>query len=62
MAGASWEHALIKDNLAREAGFQLKNSPCRVVTSDLRVKVSASGCTHIRASPSSAIRRSSKTR
>jgi Uma2 family endonuclease len=43
MAGASWEHTLIKDNLAREAGNQLKSGPCRVVTSDLRVKVNISG-------------------
>src|SRR5580700_4527283 len=41
MAGASWEHTLIKDNLARETGNQLKAGPCRVVTSDLRVKVTA---------------------
>ena len=43
MAGASWEHTLIKDNLAREAGNQLKGGPCQVVTSDLRVKVSVTG-------------------
>jgi Uma2 family endonuclease len=43
MARTSYEHALIKDNLAREAGNQLENGPCRVVTSDLRVKVDASG-------------------
>ena len=43
MAGASWEHTLIKDNLARETGNQLKYGPCRVVTSDLRVKVSVTG-------------------
>jgi Uma2 family endonuclease len=43
MAGASWEHTLIKDNLALEAGTQLKNGPCRVATSDLRVKVHATG-------------------
>jgi Uma2 family endonuclease len=43
MAGASWEHTLIKDNLAREAGNQSKNGPCRVLTSDLRVKVSGTG-------------------
>src|SRR5262245_7143937 len=43
MAGASEEHCLIKDNLAREVGNQLKGSPCRVVTSDLRVKVDATG-------------------
>jgi Uma2 family endonuclease len=41
MAGASWEHTLIKDNLARETGNQLKAGPCRAVTSDLRVKVTA---------------------
>jgi Uma2 family endonuclease len=43
MSGASWEHTLIKDNLAREAGIQLKAGACQVVTSDLRVKVDASG-------------------
>ena len=43
MAGASYEHCGIKDNIAREAGIQLKGGPCRVVTSDLRVKVSATG-------------------
>ena len=43
MAGASWEHTLIKDNLAGEAGNQLKSGPCRVLTSDLRVKVNATG-------------------
>jgi Uma2 family endonuclease len=42
-AGASWEHTLIKDNLAREAGNQLKDGPCRALTSDLRVKVSSTG-------------------
>jgi Uma2 family endonuclease len=43
MAGASWEHNLIKDNLARETGNQLKNGPCRIATSDLRVKVKKTG-------------------
>jgi Uma2 family endonuclease len=43
MAGTSYEHALIKDNLARKTGNQLENGPCRIVTSDLRVKVDASG-------------------
>jgi Uma2 family endonuclease len=43
MAGATWEHTLIKDNLAREAGNRLHDGPCRVVTSDLRVKVNATG-------------------
>jgi Uma2 family endonuclease len=43
MAGASWEHTLIKDNFAGEARNQFKDGPCRVVTSDLRVKVNATG-------------------
>ncbi len=43
MSGASWEHTLIKDNLAREAGNQLKSGPCRVLTSDLRVLIPATG-------------------
>jgi Uma2 family endonuclease len=43
MAGASFEHTLIKDNLAREAGNQLKGTPCRVLTSDMRVRVAATG-------------------
>ncbi len=43
MSGASWEHTLIKDNTAREAGNQLKDGPCHVLTSDLRVKVDATG-------------------
>ncbi len=43
MAGASWAHTLIKDNLARLAGNQLEGGPGRVLTSDLRVKVSATG-------------------
>jgi Uma2 family endonuclease len=43
MAGASWEHTLIKDNLSAEMRSQLKEGPCRVLTSDMRVKVSATG-------------------
>src|SRR5690349_15631354 len=43
MAGASEEHCLIKDNLASEVRQQLKGGPCRVVTSDLRVKVDVTG-------------------
>lgn len=43
MAGATYEHTLVKDNMAREAGNQLKDGPCRVLTSDLRVKVDATG-------------------
>jgi len=43
MAGASFQHTLIKDNLARKAGDQLEDGSCRVLTSDIRVKVSATG-------------------
>ena len=43
MAGASPAHTRIKDNLARHTGNQLENGPCYVLTSDLRVKVSATG-------------------
>jgi Uma2 family endonuclease len=43
MSGGTWEHSLIKDNLAREAGQRLKEGSCQVVTSDLHVKVDASG-------------------
>ena len=43
MAGASWEHTSIKDNIAHFARYQLDDGPCRVLTSDLRVKVHATG-------------------
>ena len=43
MAGASWEHTLVKDNIAGEAGGQLKTGPCHVLTSDLRVKITITG-------------------
>ena len=43
MSGASWEHTLIKDNFAAETRQRLKGGPCHVLTSDLRVKVDASG-------------------
>jgi len=43
MAGASWEHTLIKDNLAGEARNRFKGGPCHVATSDLRVKISVTG-------------------
>ncbi len=42
-AQARFEHTLIKDNVAQEAGIQLRGGPYRVVTSDSRVKVSATG-------------------
>jgi Uma2 family endonuclease len=43
MAGASTEHTLVKDNLARRAGMQLEDGPCLVMTSDQRVKIGATG-------------------
>ncbi|MFL5241767.1 MAG: Uma2 family endonuclease [Gemmataceae bacterium] len=43
MAGASFEHTIIKDNFAGEIRNLLKNGPCRVLTSDQRVKVDLSG-------------------
>ena len=43
MAGASWEHTSIKDNVARHAGNQLESGPCRALTSDMRVKIDATG-------------------
>ncbi len=43
MAGATWEHTLVKDNIAGETRQLLKDGPCRVLTSDMRVKVDASG-------------------
>jgi Uma2 family endonuclease len=43
MAGGSPMHSLIAANLIRELGTKLKGSPCRPFTSDLRVKVEASG-------------------
>jgi Uma2 family endonuclease len=43
MAGTSVRHCTIKDNLARGTGNQLLGTNCRVVTSDLRVKIPATG-------------------
>lgn len=43
MGGASPEHSLIVTNLARELSVALKQRPCRVHTTDLRVKVDETG-------------------
>jgi Uma2 family endonuclease len=43
MAGATFEHSLIKDNFSGETRDQLKAGRCRVVTSDMRVQVSMTG-------------------
>jgi len=43
MAGTSFEHCLLVANLSRELGIQLKDGPCEVVTSELRLLVSSTG-------------------
>jgi Uma2 family endonuclease len=43
MAGTSWEHLRIKENVARHAGDQLEEGPCQIQTSDMRVKIDATG-------------------
>jgi Uma2 family endonuclease len=43
MAGTTFEHNLIVGNLVRLLGNALKDSPCRVCPSDLRVKIPATG-------------------
>lgn len=39
MSGASREHNLISSNLNREIGEQIKDRPCEVYTTDMRVRV-----------------------
>jgi Uma2 family endonuclease len=39
MSGGSLRHAFISGNLIRELGSTLKNRPCSVATSDLRLRV-----------------------
>jgi Uma2 family endonuclease len=43
MAGASREHNLITGNLSREIGTQLRDRPCEVYASDMRVLVGRTG-------------------
>src|SRR5438105_5074535 len=43
MAGRTAEHNLIAANLIRELGNQLEEKPCRVYTSDQRVKIPDTG-------------------
>ncbi len=43
MAGGSPWHALIAANLVRHLGNALDKRPCRVMTSDLRIRVSPAG-------------------
>ncbi len=43
MAGGTEMHSLLAGNLIRELGNRLKGRPCRVHTSDLRLKIEATG-------------------
>ena len=43
MAGGTIEHAQLAANVIRELGAQLRGRGCRVFTSDLRVRVAATG-------------------
>lgn len=43
MAGATREHNLVCSNVTRESGNQLKERPCEVYQSDMRVKISRTG-------------------
>lgn len=43
MAGASFPHNRIKENLSVAIGTQLKGGPCQSLSSDMRVKVSRTG-------------------
>jgi Uma2 family endonuclease len=43
MAGANCRHALIVTNLAGELRQRLKKGPCKVYSSDLRLRVSPTG-------------------
>lgn len=43
MSGASEPHNIITTNLVREISLQFKGRPCKVYSSDMRVKVSSTG-------------------
>src|SRR5665213_2977882 len=43
MAGSTARHALICSNINREVVNRLKGKPCRTYSSDLRLKIKASG-------------------
>ncbi len=43
MAGAKFDHNQVKDNLVFEITCRLKGGPCRTLSSDMRVKVEATG-------------------
>lgn len=43
MAGAKYDHNVIKENLSRHLGNRLAGGPCRTLSSDMKVKVQATG-------------------
>lgn len=43
MSGASEQHNVIVTNLVREISLQFKGRPCKVYSSDMRVKVNSTG-------------------
>ena len=43
MAGATFHHNRIKDNLLYELTGRLRSGPCQALSSDMRVKISATG-------------------
>lgn len=43
MAGASYEHTTVSDNLVGELRSRLKGTGCRVLSRDMRVRVDATG-------------------
>jgi hypothetical protein len=43
MSGGTWAHSLIAVNTTRQASLQLREKPCAVQGSDMRVRVSPSG-------------------
>ncbi len=43
MSGGTREHSLLQSNILRELGNALLDRPCEVHTSDMRVKIAASG-------------------
>jgi len=47
MAGAGEAHNVLVTNLVAGLHQQFRSRPCRVYPSDMRVRVSATGCIHI---------------
>ena len=43
MAGAKFDHNLVKENLSVELANRLRGGPCRTLSSDMRVRIDATG-------------------